>query len=41
MALMMARLALLVLVLAVRSLLNIRDALAGRPVVLVEGKSVD
>lgn len=41
MALMTAMLALLALALASRSLLNIRDALAGRPVLLVEGKSVD
>jgi len=41
MALMMAMLALLVVVVGIRSLLNVRDALAGRPVVLVEGKSVD
>lgn len=41
MALMMAMLGLLALVLASRTLLNLRDALAGRPVVLVEGKSVD
>lgn len=41
MALMAVMLGVLVLVLATRSLLNVRAALAGRPVVLVEGKSVD
>lgn len=41
MALMMAMLALLGLALASRSLVNLREALAGRRVALVEGKSVD
>lgn len=41
MALMTATLVLLALVIASRSLVNLRDALTGRPVVLVEGKSID